>query len=288
MSTVTRLPRREQEILDKMRARPRLEGRHMTDSIVCNIKSWAQARLGAVGEAAQHSDGTLIRFLTGLGMEYVLMEGHDSQVQTLSANDDSVGTIDIWKGYPVEVKVTWQSSRRPVEDNDHWLLQLAGYAARNLKDDQKTMRGELWVVHLSGDYGVKRCPNGHERDEVDYKRKHEESGRPRLACRECDEFLIDGDREPCIRCHEVRWTRAELESLHAILTDRLAQLKDDIENADYAFGAVPPVRWGYQREFECNGCPVKERIGCPGIDGMDGMDDLEGKLKGSILERMEV
>ena len=104
---------------------------------------------------------------------------------------------------------------------------------------------------------------------------------PGMFERLCDEngevrFLEDGNRDPVLRCWEVRWTREDLISLHNILTTRQAELKADIENPEYMPGNPPPIRHGY--DCECEPCPVKERIGCPGRN----VEDLEQELRGSI------
>ncbi len=277
---IRRLEEREQEVLAKLRSKPRLEGQHLTDAIYCNVKAWGLARLAMAGEEiVRFDDGTLLRFLTGLGMERILSEGEMSQLQTISEADDSVGTIDIWMGtYPVEIKVTWQSSRKDVGENDHWLLQLGGYAARNLRDGQESMKGELWVVHLGGDHGKKFCPE-HGIPEEEFKRKHPDTNRQRLACPECWEFLADGNREPCLRVHEVRWKREDLNSLHQIITWRLERLMEQIKDAQHQMSNPPEPEWGY--DFECAKCPVRERIGCP---GRESTEELEENLQGSIHE----
>jgi len=272
---------REAEIIAKLASRPRLEGQHLTDAIYCNVKAWAQARLMAKGEPPAFDEPTLLRFLIGLGMEAVLSEGRVSQIQTVTPDDDSVGTIDVWwRGRAIEIKVTWSSTRKGIGEMDHWTTQLGGYVARQLKDGDKTGVGELWIVHLAGDHGKKFCPD-HGVPETEFKRKHPDTNRARLACpvEGCWDFLAEGSREPALRCHELRWSRADLESLHTILTARQAQLQDDIKNPAYQpLGELPPIRHGY--DFECPKCVVKDPIGCP---GRQPTDDLEDQLEGSIL-----
>ena len=107
-----------------------------------------------------------------------------------------------------------------------------------------------------------------------------------MICPDCQEFLIAGDRDPTVRCWEKAWPTEELRSLHAIQTDRQVELAADIVNPKYQIGGeLPPIRWGFQREFECAGCIYKKRIGCPGVDGID---DLEANLQGSIMKLQEV
>lgn len=283
---VQRIEQREQEIMAKLRSRPRLEGQHLTDAIYCNVKAWGFARLSAAGQEVPHDDATLLRFLRGTWREAVLSEGEMTQMQTISADDESVGTIDIWRGFVVESKSSEYSVNKDVAEIDHWMTQIGGYVARNLKDGAKTAKGELWVINEHGDHGKKFCPE-HGYPEKQLRRKYEETSGMRAICSEClerdgvEQFLADGNRDPTLRCYEIRWTREELESLHKILTWRLAQLKEDIENPAYAIGNPPEQRHGY--EFECKGCPVGERIGCAGRD----VDDLEEQLQGSVSELEE-
>ncbi len=272
---------REQEIMAKLRSRPRLEGRHLTDSIYCNVKAWAFARLAAAGEEVHFDDGTLLRMERGNLRGAFLEEGQMSQVPTISRDDDSVGTIDVWRGFVVEAKSTEISVNRDVAEMDHWVTQLGGYVARNIRDGAKTARGELWIIHERGDHGKKRCIE-HGYPERDVTAVWEETGKKRKICPTCrDEngevrFLEDGNRDPVLRCWELTWTREELASLHEILTARQADLKADIENTEYQPGNPPPIRHGY--DFECEKCPVKERIGCPGRG-----NNLEQQLEDSLM-----
>lgn len=279
---ITRIEHREQEIMASLRDRPRLEGRHLTEAVYCNVKAWGFARLTAVGEQVHFDDGTLLRMERGNLRGAFLEEGEMSQMPTISADDDSVGTIDIWRGFAVEAKSTEISVNRPVEEMDHWLLQLGGYVARNIREEAKGAKGELWIVHERGDHGKKRCSD-HGYPNRELTALWEPTGKKRKICPTCrDEtgevrFLEAGNNDPVLRCWEVRWTREDLASLHSILTTRQAELKADIENMDYGIGSPPSPRHGY--EFECKGCPVKERIGCP---GKENVDDLERQLEGSI------
>jgi len=86
-----------------------------------------------------------------------------------------------------------------------------------------------------------------------------------------------------LRCHRIEWTWEELNSLHSIHAWRQEQLQQDILNTDYQPGNPPPIRWGF--DFECKGCPVKERIGCP---GRESDDTLEEDLIMSIQQLQEV
>ena len=129
------------------------------------------------------------------------------------------------------------------------------------------------------------CASGHDRPDVVPKRLYEPTGKKRMYCPECSEFLVPGNREPEVRCWEKTWPRAELEEVLRYQAERQAQLAADIKNPDFQIGGeLPPIRWGYQAEFECKGCIVKERIGCPGVDGVE---DLEAQLSGSILEKQK-
>ena len=278
---ITRLESREQEIMQRLRDRPRLEGRHLTDVIYCNVKAWAFARAAAAGEEIHFDDGTLLRMERGNLRGAFLEEGEMSQVPTITRDDDSVGTIDIWRGFVIEVKSTEISMNRPIEEMEQWLLQAGGYVARNIRDRAKGAKAELWIIHERGDHGKKRCRD-HGYPEKRVTAKYEETGKARMICPTCrDEngevrFLEEGNRDPVLRCWEVRWTREDLISLHNILTTRQAELKADIENPEYMPGNPPPIRHGY--DFECPPCPVKERIGCPGRN----VEDLEQELRGSI------
>ena len=286
---IRRLEERETWLADCLAQKivERREGRHLTDSVMCNIKALAAARLTAAGHALPRPNaGSLLRMAIGIGLGQVIEEGHVAQVQTISADDDSVGTIDIWwRRRVVEIKVTWQSSNKSPEENAHWLEQTGGYVARNLAAAAGFGKAEFWVVHLGGDGGAMHCPT-HGRPEKRSTRLYEPTGKQRMYCPDCGDFLNAGNREPEIRCWERTWPAEELRSLHAIQTARQAELAEDIANPAYQIGGeLPPIRWGFQAEFECKGCIYKEQIACPGIDGAD---DLEEKLAGSIMELQEV
>jgi hypothetical protein len=275
MPQITRLEAREAEIIAAVANRPSLEGHHLTDGVYCNTKAVIRRVHG--GDVFPFKQATLLRFLIAHGMAYVLEEGRVSQVQTISADSDSIGTIDVWyKGRPVEIKVTLVSTRKDLMSQDHWLEQLGGYAYRNM-GDRKVMRGELWSVHLLGDHGKKFCGTHGVPDE-EFKRKHPDTNRARLACPECWEFLLDGQRETTLRCHEVCWQRDELLSLGRIQAWREEDLHR--QEAEYrATGILPPPQWGFS--FECEDCPAKEAFGCP---GREDTADLEAELAGSIVE----
>ncbi len=283
--TIKRLPDREQWVMDSLAAKmgERRGGKHLTDSVYCNIKAWAAARLGAAGhELPRHDPGSIVRMAIGVGLGDVIEQGHMHQMTVGSADDDSVGTIDIlYKGKVVEIKCTWQSSNKSPDESAHWMEQTGGYAARWMKPDAKFVTAEFWVIHLGGDGGAMYCPNGHDRPDNPPRRIKEGTGRMRMYCDECGTFYVAGNREPEVRCWEKTWPAEELRSLHQIQTQRQAQLDRDIKNPEYQIGGeLPPVRWGFQ-EFECKGCTIKERIGCGGIEGQQ---DLEAQLSGSILE----
>ena len=281
--TIRRLEDRETWLADCLAQKvgERREGKHLTDSVMCNIKGFAAARLTAAGlDLPKPNAGALIRMAIGIGLGQVIEEGHVAQIQTISADDDSIGTIDIWwRRRVVEIKVTWQSSNKRPEDNAHWLEQTGGYVARNLAAAAGMGKAEFWVVHLGGDGGAMYCP-AHGRPENKVTRLNEGTGRQRMVCPECREFLVPGNREPEIRCWEKTWPAEELRSLHAIQTARQAELAEDIANPAYQIGGeLPPIRWGLQAEFECKGCIFKERIGCPGVgEANDLADALEGSI----------
>ncbi len=265
----------------------RRDGRHLTDSVMCNIKAFAAARLLAAGRDLPRPDaGSLLRMAIGIGLGQVIEEGHVAQIQTLSADDDSVGTIDIWwRRRVVEIKVTWQSSNKSPEDNPHYLEQTGGYVARNLAAAAGFGKAEFWVIHLGGDGGAMRCPQD-GRPEKRVTRLYEPTRKQRMYCPDCGEFLVAGNREPEPRCWEKTWPAEELRSLHKIQTSRQAELAADIANPEYQLGGeLPPIRYGFQREFECANCMYKDLIGCAGVDGID---DLEASLRGSIMELQEV
>ena len=120
------------------------------------------------------------------------------------------------------------------------------------------------------------CPLGHVRPAVVPKRKDEETGRMRMTCDECDTFYVAGNRNPEIRCYSKTWERKELLSLLQLQAFRQDLLAADIKNPEYQMnGILPPIRWGYQSEFECNGCIIKDRIGCPGIDESTGIEEAQ-------------
>lgn len=283
MPSVTRLESREQEIMAKLRNRPRLEGEHLTDRISCNRKVWAMARLAMQGKPVPFSDATLLRFERGNLRGAWLEEGEMSQIQAITTDDESVGTIDVWRGFVVEIKSSEFSTRRDPQDADHWMLQVAGYTYRTIRPEAKSAKAELWIVHERGDHGVKFCPD-HGVPERKIRRKYEETGGQRAICPDClDEtgeivWLHDGNRDPELRCWELHWTRKELESIHRNLTWRGKALREDIANRDLTFSNTPEIRYGYS--FECPSCPVKEMISCP---GMGGDDELEEQMTGSIV-----
>lgn len=289
MPQASRLETREQEILDKLRNRPRLEGLHSTDCIYCNIKAWAAARLAAVGEIIQYDEETLLNFLAGSGIASIIEEGHVHQIEAIAPDVADVGTLDIWwRDHPCEIKVSQMSTLRDVLTMEHWMEQLGEYVWRTFPRDRKRDPwGELWILHLLGDHGKKRCPEHgvpqYEDGEQPFKRRYPDTNRDRLCCPidGCWVFLEDGQRRKTLRCHRIDFTWEELDSLHAIHAWRQPQLQDDIKNPDYAIGNLPPIRWGYQAAFECASCWAKEKIGCPGVEGVD---DLEAELAGSIVE----
>lgn len=284
-----RIEKREQWLLSclQKKAETRLAGRHVTDGIWCNIKSFGAARLHMAGHDVPFDRGAIIRICTGIGLGHVIEEGHISQIEAITTADDSVGTVDVyWQGHPNEIKVTWQSSRKTPVDNPYWLEQLGDYMYRTMPEHAATAYGEFWVVHLGGDQGKKLCLEHGVPDERVFA-KHPDTGSRRLICPACREFLADGDREPDIRCWGWHESRATVKAYHDTHIARLAQLEQDISNAEFQVGGdgsrLPPVRWGYQ-EIECKNCRVKERIACPGFDNTT---DLADALEGSILDLQE-
>ncbi len=121
--TIKRLPDREEWLLGTLAAKvgERREGKHLTDSVYCNVKGFTAARLLTAGhEPPKPAAGPLLRMAIGIGLGDVIEQGHMAQMQTVSADDDSVGTIDmIYQGKVVEIKATWQSSKKSPEDNPH-------------------------------------------------------------------------------------------------------------------------------------------------------------------------
>ena len=277
---VSRHEPREQQIFAKMRSSPPLEGQHVTDTIYCNVKAWGRKRLAADGHKLPDFDeATLLRFLMGHGMAQVLEEGEMRQIQAPAPDTEDLGTLDIWmRDHPVEIKLTNFSVRRDIVEMDHWTQQLGEYAWRTVSRDKKAPWGELWVVYLLGDHGKKACGK-HGVPAEEFKRKHPDTGRQRLACPidGCWDFLAPGRRETMLRCFRLDWTWEELDSLHNIHAQRQRELQDDIESAEYGIGNPPPIRHGY--DFECPSCPVKDAIGCP---GRGEAEDLEAQLSGSI------
>lgn len=285
MSSITRFEEREEQIYARLRERPGLEGYHVTYGIYCNVKSWHSLR--NPDAEPEFDESTLLRFLMAHGMAAVLEEGQVSQIQAVTPEDNSVGTLDIWwRNHPVEIKVSYVSVNKPISEMEHWLLQVAEYAARAVRPDTKRPWGELWIVHLLGDHGRKFCPehgvppmpeSGSVKDRP--RAEHPDTGALRLVCPECGEFLVEGQRDTLLRCHRIEWTRDELDAIHSMLSWRQQQLRDDVENAEYGEGQPPPIRWGYP--FECERCPIKERYNCP---TMHSGQDLTDALEGSILQ----
>ena len=212
--------------------------------------------------------------------------GEMTQMKTLSAVDagESVGTVDLWRGFVVETKSTDYSVNKHPSELEHYELQLGAYVARASRPTA-TVKGELWIIHESGDHGKMRCPE-HGVPEEEKKHKHPETNRPRLICPEClvltgeVRFLDKGNREPTLRCWEVRYDREWLESWDNILASRLQQLKADTLDAQYQIGGpLPPQAWGYA--WECDTCAYKDRIACP---GQEATDQMEAEMKGSRFE----
>ncbi len=152
-----------------------------------------------------------------------------------------------------------------------------------MKPDAKSVIAWFFIIHLGGDGGAMYCPEHGRGEAKPPSRLYEPSGKKRMYCPECQEFLVPGNREPEVRCWEKRWPAEELRSLHKIQTERLAQLEADIKNPQYQLhGELPPIQWGFQREFECKGCIYKEASGCPGIEDTEEARDLADALEGSI------
>jgi hypothetical protein len=51
-----------------------------------------------------------------------------------------------------EFKVTWRSSRRPVEGEWYWLAQVKGYLKGMGPDPEGRYRASLWVYYVNGSY----------------------------------------------------------------------------------------------------------------------------------------
>ena len=285
MPTITRNKEREREIIEKLAARlgpVHREGEHLTEAVKCNVLGWGIEKLTEAGIDLHFDEGSILRMTKGQLWGTLLEEGEVSQIRTISADDDSVGTIDIWRGFVVDVKSTEISTNHDIGEQDYWMMQLGGYVARNLREGAQTAKAELWVIHEKGDHGKMRCSD-HGYPEQNITALYEPTGRRRKICPECREFLVAGNSNPAFRVYNTAWTRDELESLHRIITSRLAQNAADKANPEYFIGNPPPIRHGY--DFECPNCIVKELIDCP---GRGAADDLEEKLAGSIMELQEV
>lgn len=281
---ISRLESREEYIFKKLE-RPRLEGQHVTDCIYCNVKAWGYARLGMVGDVPKFDRPALLRMLMGTAMGNVLEEGEMSQMPSIAPDTEDVGTLDVYiDGHAAEIKVTYASSLKDINDMPHWIEQLGEYTWRTTDRKRKTPCGEMWAIHLLGDQGKKRCPE-HGVPNRELKARHPDTNRPRLICPACADatgeavFLADGDRDTALRCHRVEWTWEELDSLHRIHAWRQGFLQGTITNPAYGIGMPPPIEWGY--DFECGSCKVKDRVGCP---GRGEERDLEAELTGSIME----
>ena len=281
---ITRNETREEEVMDKLRDRPRLEGQHVTDAIRCSRWGVILAHLAAIGERPGHPDGALLRMERGVLRGQWMEDGEMSQIETMTPDDDSVGTIDLWKGFVVEGKSTERSINSEIPDR--WILQAGAYASRAARQDTKTAKAELWIIFEKGDHGKKKCPD-HGYPEVRRTELWEPTGRQRMICPECLQatgevrFLPDGESDPIFRVFELRWTREELTAIRRLITERLAIQKTQI--LEYRLdGELPPILWG--DPIECKDCPAKARVGCEGMAAEGELDKLADQLEGSILE----
>lgn len=269
---------REREIMAKLEMRlgpVKREGQHQSDGISCNVKVWGIDKLTEAGVELHFDDEAILKMTLGTLWGTLLEEGEVSQIPVLSMDDESVGTIDIWRGFVVDVKSTDYSTAKDITEIDHWMMQLAGYIYRNMRPNAKSAKAELWVIHNKGDHGKMQCPD-HGYPESDVKALYEPTGRQRKICPECREFLVAGNRDPALRVYSMVWPRAELESMHRIITWRLAENEKDKADPRYVIGHPPEIKWG--NDFECPNCIVKELIGCPGRGDPNVEQQLEGSL----------
>ena len=281
MPTLTRMPEEEAAFMERLRSKPRADGLlHLTDAIWCNIRATVKPALIAAGIEIPFSDATVLRINEGLMWERALIKGNWRQQHELgSPDDESMGTIDAvlphtW--FPIEAKTTGRSTLAEIPDAT--MMQIGGYAARlflKYSPYADWWEGRIRTLHKNGDCGKSKCLD-HGYPETEVRRLNPETNRQKLCCPVCENWLVN-DRDPEVRFYKVVWQRDELLSLHKLLTWRLGELKED--RLTYKlYGSLPEWKWGYP-QTECNGCEVRELVGC---SGREDMDEIETEMTGSL------
>ena len=277
---ITRLESREQEIMQRLRDEldgPRPDGEHLTEAIWCNIKATVKPALAAAGIETPFDDATILRFTEGKMWEAALAKFEWRKQSVIAApSGHGLGTVDAMRPRSrivIEIKATSGSAFHDI--SDAMMMQVQGYASWLLPDGVEVLVAELRIIYKNGDGGKSKCKE-HGYPEQVTRRENPDTGRQKLCCPVCKEFLF-GERKPMLRVYEVEWTRDDLESMRDLIASRLNELR--VDRAAYQVGdPLPTWKWGHP-EKECAGCEVREAIGCP---GRDGLDELEQELKGSI------
>lgn len=303
MPTLTRMEDEEAAFMERLRSKPRVDGLlHLTDAVWCNIRATVKPALAAAGIEVRFSDAAILRINEGLMWEKALIKGDWRQQYEVGCPDDeSMGTVDAmiprtW--FPIEAKTTGRSTLAEIPDAT--MMQIGGYAARlmlaneewvggvtpALEGDTIGWKGRIRTLHKDGDCGKNKCPEHGYPEEVK-RRLNPETNRQKACCPVCEGWLV-GDRQPAVRFYKVVWQRDELLSLHKLITWRLGELKADriaYRFSDYApvqvTAPLPEWKWGYP-QTECNGCEVRELVGCP---GREDIDEMEQEATGSLTAR---
>ena len=273
---------REREAIEAWRKRisAHRDGRHVTDAIRCSGVSFGIGRMKMAGRELHYDDQSVLRMSEGMFIAASIEADYVSQIEAVCAEDDSVVTLDIWTGkFPAEIKITSRSSRRDVGEMDRAILQLSEQTYRGMKPGAKQGYGELRIWHRRADYQKKFCADHGVPNGTAPKKVFPGTGRPRMVCPTCQEFLEDSGDTIHYRVHGLTWSRAELEANHKMIIWRLAEIDRQIADVSYQPGNMPPILWGSPEQ--CDTCPIKEAWGCAGFGNEQ---DLEANLSGSILE----
>lgn len=150
-----------QEALDRLGARERVAGIHVSDLIYCLRKSWY--RINGVQPPYDPSSEIESIFALGHGHHAVLQPPENSEVSFILLTPDGQGihgTVDVfWPESPIwdrptEIKSTrYSANKDTVYGTPHYLEQLASYVL-----GLGYLEGQLVVWHMMGDYKEHRQP----------------------------------------------------------------------------------------------------------------------------------
>lgn len=203
----------------------RTPGAHVSDLVLCLRKSAARKD----GLVPDFSPSDLLVFAVGHAIQdYITGRAPETPLYKdgVSGNCDWVDP----DGNPWEVKATYASAARNVQDNQHYFDQLGAYCHMMGKT-----RAYLAVFYINGYY--------------DFQRK-----KPR-------EGAVPGERA-VLKVFEVTWTKEELEELWDELTDRADMLASAFHWKDL------PIQMHYT--WECDYCPLFKQGDCVGGEGVYG------------------